>query len=54
MREGVAGGTEVRDRVEYEIAFGPMGALARGLFVRRSLDAIFDWRRRTIAAILEP
>lgn len=50
----VADGTEVRDRVEYEIPLGPLGALARALFVRRALDAVFDWRRSAIAAILGP
>ena len=47
----VEGGTEVRDQVRYEIAGGPLGALARRLFVRTALDAIFDYRQRAIAAI---
>jgi ligand-binding SRPBCC domain-containing protein len=44
-------GTLIRDRVEYELPLGPLGALARRLFVRRQLDHIFDYRRRTITAL---
>ena len=46
------GGTEVRDRVDYELPFGPLGGLARRLFVRASLDAIFDFRRAAITEAL--
>jgi len=49
--EDVSGGTRMRDRVEYELPFGPLGALVRYLFVRRSLDKIFDHRNATIAEI---
>jgi ligand-binding SRPBCC domain-containing protein len=47
----VAGGTEMRDLVDYELPLGPLGALARWLFVRRSLERIFDFRRDTVAKI---
>ena len=47
----VAGGTEVRDRVDYEIGFGPMGRLAHALFVRRSLERIFEFRAAALAAL---
>lgn len=43
------GGTEVRDRVEYQLPLGPLGALAHALLVRRSVESIFDHRRRVIA-----
>jgi len=49
----VAGGTEVRDVVDYEMPLGPIGGWARRLFVARSLDRIFDFRRRAIAGILD-
>jgi hypothetical protein len=49
----VAGGTEVRDLVEYEMPLGPIGALARRWLVVRSLDRIFDFRRRAVAEILD-
>src|SRR3954469_5401117 len=32
------GGTMMRDRVEYSLPFGPLGALAHRLFVARQLD----------------
>jgi ligand-binding SRPBCC domain-containing protein len=46
----VAGGTEIRDRVDYEIGFGPFGRLAHALFVRRSLERIFEFRAAELAA----
>ena len=45
-------GTLITDRVDYEVGLGPLGALARELFVRRTLEAIFDYRRRAIATLL--
>ena len=42
------GGTLVRDRVEYEVPFGPLGELARRLFVERQLRRIFEFRRAAI------
>lgn len=44
----VPGGTLVRDRVEYEMPFGPLGEIARRLFVARQLRLIFDFRRAAI------
>ena len=44
----VPGGTLVHDRVEYEIPFGPLGDLARRLFVARQLGRIFEFRRAAI------
>lgn len=40
----VAGGTEMRDRVDYELPFGPFGELAHALAVKRTLQKIFDYR----------
>ncbi|MFO0678545.1 MAG: SRPBCC family protein [Polyangiaceae bacterium] len=48
--EGVAGGTRMTDRVTYRVPFGPIGAVAKVLFVDRQLRAIFDHRREAIAA----
>jgi ligand-binding SRPBCC domain-containing protein len=45
-------GTLVRDRVSYAIPLGPLGELARLLFVRRDLDRIFDHRRVAVAEAL--
>jgi hypothetical protein len=49
----VAGGTEVRDVVDYEMPLGPIGGWARRVFVAGALDRIFDFRRRAVAEILE-
>jgi ligand-binding SRPBCC domain-containing protein len=45
-------GTLVRDRVSYALPLGPLGELARLLFVRRDLDRIFDHRRVAVAEAL--
>ena len=37
-------GTLMRDVVRYALPFGPLGALAHRLFVRRDLERIFDYR----------
>ncbi len=47
------GGTVVHDRVEYALPLGPLGTLARRLFVARVLDRIFDHRRDAILSLLE-
>jgi ligand-binding SRPBCC domain-containing protein len=49
--EDAGDGVVVRDRVEYSLPFGPVGRLAHRLFVRRQLEAIFDFRGRAIAEI---
>ena len=45
------GGTIVRDRVEYELPLGPLGEIARILFVDRQLRSIFGFRREVIGEI---
>lgn len=42
------GGTQMFDRVEYALPFGPLGSLAHALFVRRTLGKIFDFRREKV------
>jgi ligand-binding SRPBCC domain-containing protein len=42
-------GTLMRDEVEYALPLGPLGRLARWLFVQRTLDRIFDYRQDAIA-----
>jgi ligand-binding SRPBCC domain-containing protein len=46
------GGTLMRDVVRYALPLGPLGELARRLFVRRDLEAIFDYRARRIVELL--
>ncbi len=43
------GATIIHDRVRYAIPFGPLGALAHRLFVRRDLERIFDYRGAAVA-----
>jgi ligand-binding SRPBCC domain-containing protein len=45
-------GTLITDQVDYELGFGPLGALARRLFVGRTLESVFDYRTRAVAALL--
>jgi ligand-binding SRPBCC domain-containing protein len=44
-----AGGTVMRDTVRYALPFGPLGEIARRLFVARDLEAIFDFRTQQVA-----
>lgn len=43
------GATVLGDRVRYAIPFGPLGEIARSLFVERDLEQIFDYRRDAVA-----
>jgi ligand-binding SRPBCC domain-containing protein len=45
-------GTLMRDVVSYMEPLGPLGALAHVLFVRRTLDRIFDFRRDAVERLL--
>jgi ligand-binding SRPBCC domain-containing protein len=47
------GATLIHDRVRYRIGFGPLGAFADRLLVRRDLERIFDFRREAIAKLIE-
>jgi len=46
--------TLVRDVVDYREPLGPVGTVAHVLFVRRTLDRIFDFRRDAISRLLDP
>lgn len=48
-----AGGTLVRDRVRYALPFGVLGRIAHGLFVRRDLERIFEFRYAAVQRELE-
>lgn len=43
------GSTLMTDRVEYEVPLGPLGAIARRLFVDRTVRRIFAHRTKVIA-----
>lgn len=47
--EDIPGGVLMRDHVHYGLGFGPFGAMAHALFVRRKLAAIFAFRREILA-----
>jgi ligand-binding SRPBCC domain-containing protein len=46
------GETLMRDVVRYRVGFGPLGAIANQLVVRRDVEAIFDFRAQRIPALL--
>ena len=48
LGEDAEGGTLVRDRVQYELPFGALGAITHALVVRRQLQQIFDYRAGVI------
>ena len=48
----VAGGVRFIDRVSYVMPFGPFSALARGLYVKKELERIFDYRQKAMLAHL--
>jgi ligand-binding SRPBCC domain-containing protein len=45
--------TLMRDVVDYAEPLGPVGAVAHVLFVRRTLDRIFDFRREAVVRLLD-
>ena len=47
--EEVEGGTRMTDHVEYAVPLGPLGSIARAIFVTRMVEKIFDYRARVIA-----
>lgn len=46
--ERVEGGVKMTDLVHYGLPFGPFGAIAHMLFVRRKLEYIFGFRREIL------
>lgn len=48
----VDGGTRMLDRVDYDVPLGPLGDLARALFVTRTVERIFDFRAHAIDGLL--
>lgn len=44
----VPGGVEMTDEVNYAIPMGFLGRIAHALFVKRQLNAIFDYRNETM------
>jgi len=53
VRNGVSG-TLVGDIVEYEIGFGPLGAVAQKLFVSGQMRGTFAHRQKILESLLAP
>jgi len=51
--EETAEGVEIRDRVDYRLPLGPLGAIAHAVMVKRQLLEIFRFRQGAIAKILD-
>lgn len=51
--EARGGSTLMRDVVDYSEPLGPVGTVAHVLFVRRTLDRIFNFRRDAILRLLD-
>jgi ligand-binding SRPBCC domain-containing protein len=49
----VRGGTEMRDRVDYELPFPLFAPIVHILFVRRSIEQIFDYRNQIISEVFD-
>ena len=47
----VPSGTEMRDRVDYQLPFPLFAPIVHPLFVRRSVQQIFDYRNKIISEI---
>lgn len=52
--KSAAGGTLMRDRVQYALPLGFAGRLAAGWFVKKDIDTIFDFRRQKIDELFGP
>ena len=51
LREG-ASGTVVRDLIEYDPGFGPLGDVAQRLFIAPGLKKTFDYRQKMLEKLL--
>lgn len=45
-------GIRVTDRVSYAVPYGAIGRLLHAIFIRKTLDRIFDYRKERLAMIL--
>ena len=44
------GATSMRDLVHYALPLGPLGRLAHAIFVKRTLNNVFDYRQKQLGA----
>lgn len=47
-------GVEMQDIVTYAIPFGFLGTIANKLFVEKKIKEIFEYRKKTLAAMMNP
>jgi ligand-binding SRPBCC domain-containing protein len=50
--EEVPEGVRFVDRIAYEVPFGIIGRIAHGLFIKRTLERIFDYREQRLKELL--
>jgi ligand-binding SRPBCC domain-containing protein len=47
----IPGGVEMTDLVHYKLPLGFLGEIAHGIFVRKQLESIFDFRYRKVESL---
>ena len=52
VAQGDVPGSLLRDEVEYEVPLGPLGEVARRLFIERQFKTMFDYRHKRTAELL--
>ncbi len=48
MIREIPNGVEMIDKIHYVLPFGPLGNIARELFVKKQLDGIFSYRQKVL------
>lgn len=51
--EDAEGGTRITDVIDYDLPFGPLGALANRIVVARALRKMLEYRHRRTAELLD-
>jgi ligand-binding SRPBCC domain-containing protein len=51
-RNGISG-TRLRDRIEYEIGYGPIGSMVNALFIAPQTRRTFVYRQRAVVRLLD-
>ena len=46
--KAIEDGVEMTDELEYELSFGILGKIAHGMFVRKQVEGIFEYRKRKL------
>jgi len=49
----LGGGIEMTDTVDYSMKYGPIGVWTHALFIRSRLEAIFDFRKRSLERLFQ-